>query len=86
MADKNEMDAIIDQVYKDLKEHGYVTKETTDELKRLEQAQADYNKKLALGGQARISDRDSNIPKRPEWKGWIGNALGHGDSEGRAVF
>jgi hypothetical protein len=52
MADKNEMDAIIDQVYKDLKEHGYVTKETTDELKRLEQAQADYNKKLALGGQA----------------------------------
>lgn len=52
MVDKNEMDAIIDQVYKDLKEHGYVTKETTDELKRLEQAQADYNKKLALGGQA----------------------------------
>jgi len=52
MVDKNEMDAIIDQVYKDLKEHGYVTKETADELKRLEQAQADYNKKLALGGRA----------------------------------
>ena len=41
---------------------------------------------VALGGQARISDRDTNIPKRPKRQGRIDDAFGHGDSEGRSVF
>lgn len=52
MADKNDMDAIIDQVYKDLRELGYVSKETADRLKEAEEKQRVFNAALASGGQA----------------------------------
>jgi hypothetical protein len=61
MADKNEMDAIIDQVYKDLKEHGYVTKETTDRLKELENAAKDLEAKMTLGSKAVSSLADAGL-------------------------
>jgi hypothetical protein len=61
MADKNEMDAIIDQVYKDLKEHGYVTRETSDRLKELENAAKDLEAKMTLGGKAVTALADAGM-------------------------
>ena len=61
MADKNEMDAIIDQVYADLKEHGYVTKETSDRFKELEKAAKDLETKMALGSKAVSSLADAGL-------------------------
>jgi len=61
MADKNEMDAIIDQVYADLKEHGYVTRATSDRLKELEKAAKDFEAKMALGSKAVSSLADAGL-------------------------
>lgn len=52
MADKNDMDAIMNQVYEDLKTLGYVSKETSDRLKDAEQKAKVFEAALGNGGKA----------------------------------